>query len=270
VLQLSALNSPAIKWDEYRQSHSNSQRVTDEDGSDLQEEKAYRYILVIDEINRADLAKTLGEVMYLLEYRGKKNHVSLPHEMNGPANLTSVFDPQKTLARDPFEGGKSFYLPENLYLIGTMNHADRSISGFDMALRRRFAWSLLTFSSVALRRMLAQLLAEHTLTVRNSEPYVRRCCDINRRIENGEGAAGESALPFTSDNVIGHTYFAEIARIVAQRTGDTRDTKIIPADLERLWLYHLQPLLEDYLGFEVHGYRDELNGLRNHFVARLD
>lgn len=72
-------------------------------------------VLVIDEINRADLAGTFGELMYALEYRDSRIKLA-----NGP-------------------GDGYFVMPSNLYLIGTMNSADRSTAIMDHALRRRFA-----------------------------------------------------------------------------------------------------------------------------------
>jgi 5-methylcytosine-specific restriction protein B len=71
-------------------------------------------VLIIDEINRANLAQVFGELMYLLEYRSEKIQLA--------------------------GGNKPFWIPENVYLIGTMNTADRSISLVDHALRRRFAF----------------------------------------------------------------------------------------------------------------------------------
>jgi 5-methylcytosine-specific restriction protein B len=75
-------------------------------------------VLVIDEINRADLARVFGELMYLLEYRDQKV---------------------------PLAGGgeEKFFIPTNVRIIGTMNTADRSVTLIDHALRRRFAfWRL--------------------------------------------------------------------------------------------------------------------------------
>ncbi|MBD2210099.1 AAA family ATPase [Nostoc linckia FACHB-104] len=70
-------------------------------------------VLIIDEINRANLAQVFGELMYLLEYRDKEI---------------------------PLAGGNSFRIPTNVRIIGTMNTADRSIALIDHALRRRFAF----------------------------------------------------------------------------------------------------------------------------------
>jgi MoxR-like ATPase len=75
------------------------------------------YVLIIDEINRANLPSVLGELIYALEYR------------NEP--VTSMYE---------YEGGREITLPKNLYIIGTMNTADRSVGHIDYAIRRRFAF----------------------------------------------------------------------------------------------------------------------------------
>jgi 5-methylcytosine-specific restriction protein B len=87
------------------------------------EATAEPYLLVIDEVNRADLGKVLGEAIYLFEageVGGKDARVvELPH---------------------PHEGTSSFQIPENLFVLATMNTADRSIAAVDLAIRRRFAF----------------------------------------------------------------------------------------------------------------------------------
>jgi 5-methylcytosine-specific restriction protein B len=99
-------------------------------------------VLIADEINRADIARVFGELLYALEYRNQP--VSTPYEVDGDSALT---------------------LPDNLLFIGTMNTADRSIALIDYALRRRFtfielrpdrnavdqAWQLAEVKSAALR-----------------------------------------------------------------------------------------------------------------------
>lgn len=73
------------------------------------------YVLIIDEINRANIAKVFGELYFLLEYRDERIELQ-------------------------YSAGQRFTLPENLYLIGTMNTADRSIAMVDAAIRRRFSF----------------------------------------------------------------------------------------------------------------------------------
>ena len=73
-----------------------------------------RFIVIIDEVNRGNLSKIFGELIFSLEYRGYSNKVILPYT------------------------NESFTIPDNLWIIGTMNSADRSIPLVDYALRRRF------------------------------------------------------------------------------------------------------------------------------------
>jgi MoxR-like ATPase len=75
------------------------------------------YVLIIDEINRANLPSVLGELIYALEYRNE--------------TVTSMYE---------YEGEREITLPKNLYIIGTMNTADRSVGHIDYAIRRRFAF----------------------------------------------------------------------------------------------------------------------------------
>ena len=82
------------------------------------------FLLVIDEINRADLGKVLGEAIYLFEPGQTANRsVQLPYARDSRAN-----------------GDTRFALPPNLYVLGTMNTADRSIASIDLAIRRRFSF----------------------------------------------------------------------------------------------------------------------------------
>jgi hypothetical protein len=89
----------------------------DFDQLDPEKVEPKNYVLIIDEINRANLSSVLGELIYALEYRGKE--VESMYKVDGSSKLV---------------------LPENLYIIGTMNTADRSVGHIDYAIRRRFAF----------------------------------------------------------------------------------------------------------------------------------
>ena len=83
----------------------------------LESEPLNNYVLIIDEINRANLSSVLGELIYALEYRGEP--------------VKSMYD---------IDGNNTITIPPNLYIIGTMNTADRSVGVMDYAVRRRFAF----------------------------------------------------------------------------------------------------------------------------------
>lgn len=89
------------------------------------------FVFIIDEINRGEISKIFGELFYSIDpgYRGEKGKVQTQYQ-----NLVED--------GDVFKDG--FYVPENVYIIGTMNDIDRSVESMDFAMRRRFAWQEIT------------------------------------------------------------------------------------------------------------------------------
>src|SRR6266511_5306757 len=148
------------------------------------------YVLVVDEINRANLAKVFGELYFLLEYRDRV--ISLQYS---PA--------------------EEFRLPQNVYLIGTMNTADRSIARVDAAMRRRFAWQGLFPGEPPVAGMLRGWLAAEGL------PADRALLldALNGRLADRDGAIGPAYL-------------------MTRRVGT-------PDGLARVWRHHIMPLLEE-------------------------
>ncbi|MEI6291747.1 MAG: AAA family ATPase, partial [Chloroflexota bacterium] len=123
-----------------------------------------------DEINRANLSRVFGELMYLLEYRDRT------------INLAS---------------GDSFQIPENVRIIGTMNTADRSIALVDHALRRRFAFLELSPNMVVLRNY-------HSTHSVNVEGLIQKLEEINQAINNPHFSLGISFFlhPNLSQNLM--------------------------------------------------------------------
>ena len=97
----------------------------------VEQVKHQDYVFIIDEINRGEISKIFGELFFSIDpgYRGTKGLVQTQYQ-----NLVEE--------GDVFKDG--FYVPENVYIIGTMNDIDRSVESMDFAMRRRFAWQEIT------------------------------------------------------------------------------------------------------------------------------
>jgi 5-methylcytosine-specific restriction protein B len=121
------------------------------------------YVLIIDEINRANVAKVFGEMYFLLEYRDRA--VSLQ-----------------------YSGEKPFQLPRNLYIIATMNTVDRSIALVDAAMRRRFYFTPLLPGRSPVDRLLRDWLQANRLPSESANLLA----ELNRRIQDPELAIGPS------------------------------------------------------------------------------
>ena len=159
-----------------------------------------KFVFIIDEINRGEISKIFGELFFSIDpgYRGEKGCVSTQY-----ANL--------------HETNEKFYIPENVYLIGTMNDIDRSVDTFDFAMRRRFRFVEVTAESQV--GMLDDVLGDEAKEAK------KRLRNLNAAIENVQ--------ELNSHYHIGPSYF--------------RNLKELDYDYELLWSDYLKPLLEDYL-----------------------
>ena len=194
------------------------------------------FIFIIDEINRANLSAVFGELLYALEYRG------------APVNI-------------PFF--HSFVIPPNVYLIGTMNTVDKSLDAFDLALRRRF----LFMKHLPDMNTLFDWNASHGKTAPSAafesgaiEGLVDRANALNRALVASE----PEGLGLPKDHGIGQAYFMKIRDFCPREEG--LPARITEFAREQLWLYHLQPLIEEYLGAESDTKQAVTDKLRNQFV----
>lgn len=137
------------------------------------------YIFIIDEINRANLSKVFGELMYCLEesYRGFDERIQTQY-----SNLDTFYKDKngnyKQMKFDCFKYG--FFIPKNLIIIGTMNDIDRSVESFDFALRRRFLWIDIKANAVMeeqLKSMFNGKLADEMI-----DKLIKLAKDINNAI----------------------------------------------------------------------------------------
>lgn len=194
------------------------------------------FILVIDEINRADLSAVFGELMYAIEYRG--HSVAVPHI---PA----------------------FEIPENVRIIGTMNSNDRSLVNFDLALRRRFLFYKLMPDLSSLHDWNAGF-KEVAFEDEQIEELIRRAEALNKAIVDPR-----SGLGLSEDYSIGQAYFMKIGGFARMGSLKSGQATIDDFHYEQLWEYHLQPLIEEYLGTEAEDqtYQAKLKVIRRQFTS---
>ena len=159
-----------------------------------------KFVFIIDEINRGEISKIFGELFFSIEpgYRGEKGSVSTQY-----ANL--------------HETDEKFYIPENIYIIGTMNDIDRSVDTFDFAMRRRFRFVEITAESqlYILDEKLGEYAEEAKTRLRNLNAEIEKVQELNSHYH------------------IGPSYFLKLEEV--------------DFDYELLWSDYLKPLLEDYL-----------------------
>lgn len=164
------------------------------------------YVFIIDEINRGEISKIFGELFFSIDpgYRGESGR---------------IFTQYQNLVEDsPFNNG--FFVPENVYIIGTMNDIDRSVDTMDFAMRRRFAWK--EVKATERLGMLDSLGADKT-------EAITRLINLNAAIEKIDG--------LSSAYHIGPAYFKKL-ELYQKNTGQK---------WELLWNYHLKGLLYEYL-----------------------
>jgi len=184
--------------------------------------EGFGYFFVIDEINRAELSRVFGELLFALEYRGKDK---------------GLIKTQYSSLRDENE---SFYIPENLFLIGTMNDVDRSIDSFDLALRRRFIWVRKDCNYDVIENECKYLNKEQITTIfTNTREYSKACFNINEKIISNK----KDGMGLGKKYEIGHAYFLKISKYTS---GD----KISQQAMNKLFDYHLEPLLSEYFRSE--------------------
>lgn len=180
----------------------------------VQMEKLKKYIFIIDEINRGEISKIFGELFFAIDpgYRGRAGEISTQY-----SNLHTNPDDK-------------FYIPDNVYIIGTMNDIDRSVDSFDFAMRRRFRFVEIKADD---RLEMLALLEDEDLEAE----AIRRMAALNKEI---------AAVEDLNENYqIGASYFLKLKTL----------------DFDQLWTDYLQPLLREY----VQGMYDE-DGIMKKFA----
>ena len=186
------------------------------------------FVFIIDEINRGDLSKIFGELFYALDpgYRvaagdlkAVKAGESFPTIRTQYANMErdgNTFDNALNISKQDDFG--HFFVPENVYIIGTMNDIDRSVETMDFAFRRRF-----TFVEIQASERVEMLEEITDDTIR--QQALAKMNAVNTEISKIGG--------LSSAYHIGGAYFLKL--------------KTLDNDFEKLWEYHLAPLIKEYL-----------------------
>lgn len=181
--------------------------------SSKMEENDKAYVMVIDELNRGNVSKVFGELITLLEADKRKGRI----------NAESVVLPYSK---------KAFHIPNNVYLIATMNTADRSLGSLDYAIRRRFAFIAEKPFGLEVEGFNEDLFEKvSSLFVKNFDEYKESGWDQTMKLEPAD-TLSEEYKP--EDVWIGHSYF-----LMQDEEGEDNT-------INRL-LYEIIPLLEEYV-----------------------
>ena len=191
--------------------------------SSVETEPLKKYIFIIDEINRGEISKIFGELFYSIDpgYRGKSGEIATQY-----SNLQL--------------GNEKFYIPENLYIIGTMNDIDRSVDSFDFAMRRRFRF--IEIKADATSGMLDGLKSNRLDDAANEllpEEAINRMTALNEAILEVED--------LNENYQIGASYFLKLKNLT----------------FDELWTDCLRPLLQEY----VQGLYDEEGKMKKFAIA---
>lgn len=172
----------------------------------VHQEELKKYVFIIDEINRGEISKIFGELFFAIDpgYRGRDGEVATQYS-NLHANPT-----------------EKFYIPENVYIIGTMNDIDRSVDSFDFAMRRRFR-----FVEIKADERLEMLESLEDEALMNEA--IQRMTALNQAIISVED--------LNRNYQIGASYFLKLKTL----------------SFDELWTDYLEPLLQEY----VRGMYDE-------------
>ena len=181
------------------------------DTSPKMEENDKAYVMVIDELNRGNVSKVFGELITLLEADKRKGRI----------NAESVVLPYSK---------KTFHIPNNVYLIATMNTADRSLGSLDYAIRRRFAFIVEKPFGLDVEGFDEDLFEKvSSLFVKNFDEYKESGWDQTMKLEPADTLSDEYK---PEDVWIGHSYF------LMQDEEDNTSNRL---------LYEIIPLLEEYV-----------------------
>ena len=194
-----------------------------QEGKNTETSQRKKFVFIIDEINRGEISKIFGELFFSIDpgYRGEKGKIKTQYQ---------------NLVKEGDEFAKGFYVPKNVYIIGTMNDIDRSVESMDFAMRRRFAFEEITAEqSMSMFDDPESWKGENDEVISIPNEVLTR---LGNRMRNLNTAILNPKLNLGQAYQIGGAYFLKFAKYF--KGGEEKAF----ADL---WKYHLKGLLTEYL-----------------------
>ena len=194
--------------------------------------QAKNFVFIIDEINRGEVAKIFGELFYSVDPGYRVSSGDLDAIKNENKTITTIKTQYANLETEGNEFDKAlgisdfghFFIPENVYIIGTMNDIDRSVESMDFAFRRRFSWIEVKASDTV-------DMLDSELSAELAEEAKKRMIRLNKAIWDEKENKGIEGL--NEGYHIGASYFLKL--------------KNYDGNFESLWEYHIKGILQEYL-----------------------
>lgn len=200
------------------------------------------YYFIIDEINRADLSRVFGELMYGLEESYREVHNRFDTQYKNLPTYEVMCDEAVIIGDDCFKDG--FFIPYNLYIIGTMNDIDRSVESFDFALRRRFVWVDIKANDIMCESLKSMYEKEENKSL--SENMIN---EISERICKMNNVITKSDYGFSEAYHIGPAYFKDFVKASDENIDDV---------LRKIFKNRIEPILHEYMRGRNQGVQDKL------------
>ena len=210
------------------------------------------YFFIIDEINRADLSKVFGELMFAMEGDKRGEPVSTQY-----SNLETYFNEEErkrdSYYRTCFEStdDPGFFIPENVVIIGTMNDIDRSVESMDFAMRRRFAWLDVVVDRPLLQSAFRSGNFGKTVE-KNADSLAKRVVEFNKVLHDPRKYGLSTDYGLNTDYDISQGQFGGLKNL---------EFKTVESLMDWVWNYRVKLLLKEYLRGRVEDVEKELKKL---------
>lgn len=221
-------------------------------------EEDEKYFFLIDEINRADLSKVFGELMFCLETdkRGKDNAIQTQYQNLPTYDIKGKKYYGEDESEDVFKDG--FYIPKNVIIIGTMNDIDRSVESMDFALRRRFIWKEIDVDEVLLKDSLTEIINLHYKQIAQEAKPEEVAKKLAEHIMNLNSTLDDKRYNLGKHYYISQGQFANLPENIIETAvkagkkvkgkGEEAEVEAIAKSLlEAVWNLRLNSLLYEYI-----------------------